>query len=98
MAKKMSGAPSAGQKTEVDVQKMAVPYRNISLMIVGLVVIVSGFVLMAGGRSSDPDVFNWSMFNFARLSAAPVLIICGIVIEIVAIVRRPSRRGEEGRK
>lgn len=98
MARKSSGAPSSGSKTDVDMQKMAVPFRNIRLMIVGLVVIVSGFVLMAGGRSADPDVFNWSMFSFARLTAAPVLIICGIVIEVVAIIRRPSSHEKEDRK
>ena len=48
---------------------------------------VSGYVLMTGGGSSDPEVFNYDMFDFRRMVAAPVVIILGIVIEIVAIMR-----------
>ena len=42
---------------------------------------------MAGGASEDPNVFNYEMFNFRRMVAAPVVIICGIVIEVVAIMK-----------
>lgn len=56
----------------------------------GLLVMVAGFVLMIGGGTTDPDKFNWSMFDFRRLVAAPLVIICGVVIEIVAIMRRPK--------
>ena len=41
---------------------------------------------MIGGGSDDPAVFNWSMFDFRRLVAAPLVIICGVVVEIVAIM------------
>ncbi|MBQ2550073.1 MAG: DUF3098 domain-containing protein, partial [Bacteroidales bacterium] len=40
----------------------------------------------SGGGSKDPQVFNYDMFDFRRLVAAPIVIICGIVIEIVAIM------------
>jgi hypothetical protein len=42
---------------------------------------------MAGGNSSDPEVFSQDIFDFQRLVAAPVVIICGIVIEVVAIMK-----------
>ena len=47
---------------------------------------VSGYVLMMGGGSDNPQVFNWDMFDFRRMVAAPAVIIMGIVIEIVAIM------------
>lgn len=48
---------------------------------------VSGYILMTGGGSSDPEVFNYAMFDFRRLVAAPVVIILGIIIEVVAIMK-----------
>ena len=48
---------------------------------------VSGYILMTGGGSEDPEVFNYAMFDFRRMVAAPLVIIMGIVIEIVAIMR-----------
>jgi hypothetical protein len=41
---------------------------------------------MAGGGSDDPQVFNWAMFDFRRMVAAPTVIILGIIIEVVAIM------------
>jgi len=55
-------------------------------MIIGLLVMVAGYILMIGGGSSDPNTFNYAMFDFRRLVAAPLVIICGVVIEIVAIM------------
>ena len=64
-------------------------------MLMGLAVMVAGFILMIGGGTVDPDEFNWAMFDFRRLVAAPLVIICGIVIEIVAIMRRPKPGKDE---
>ena len=47
---------------------------------------VSGYILMTGGGSADPEVFNYDMFDFRRMVAAPVVIILGIVMEVVAIM------------
>ena len=55
-------------------------------LLVGLLVMVSGYILMMGGGSDDPEVFNYAMFDFRRLVAAPIVIILGIVIEVVAIM------------
>ena len=41
---------------------------------------------MMGGGVKDPQIFNWDMFDFRRMVAAPVVIILGIVIEVVAIM------------
>lgn len=61
--------------------------KGLKYLFIGLVVMVSGYVLMSGGGTTDPEVFNQSMFDFRRMVAAPLVIILGIVIEIVAIMR-----------
>ncbi len=66
--------------------------KGLRLLLMGLIVMVAGFVLMIGGGTVDPDRFNWAMFDFRRLVAAPLVIICGIVIEVVAIMARPKDR------
>lgn len=61
--------------------------NNYRLMIIGLGVIVLGFILMIGGGSKDPDVFNPDIFNFRRIRLAPALVLIGFGIEIFAILR-----------
>ena len=66
--------------------KMAMTPKGLKMLLIGLIVMVSGYILMAGGGSDDPQVFNWDMFDFRRMVAAPVVIILGIIIEVVAIM------------
>ena len=68
--------------------KMALGPKNIKYMIAGLLVMAAGFLLLSGGGSNDPDVFNYAMFDTRRLVAAPIVIVAGIVLEIVAIMGR----------
>ena len=74
-----------------DNTKMPITGKGLRMLLMGLVVMVAGFVLMMGGGTVEPDNFNWAMFDFRRLVAAPLVIICGIVIEIVAIMRQIGR-------
>jgi len=67
-------------------EKMAITPRGLKTLLIGLIVMVSGYILMTGGGSEDPEVFNYAMFDFRRMVAAPVVIILGIVIEVVAIM------------
>lgn len=60
--------------------------KNIKLMIAGMLVMASGFLLLSGGGSDDPQVFNYAMFDWRRLVAAPIVIVAGIVVEVVAIM------------
>ena len=78
-----------------DNTKMPITGKGLRMLLMGLVVMVAGFVLMMGGGTVEPDNFNWAMFDFRRLVAAPLVIICGIVIEIVAIMRRPKNTEDE---
>lgn len=66
---------------------MAMSPKGLLTLLVGLVVMISGYILMAGGNSNDPEIFSQDIFDFQRLVAAPLMIICGIVIEVVAIMR-----------
>ena len=49
-----------------------------------------GFLLMIGGKSENPQVFNEAIFNFQRLTLAPILILAGYIIEIYAIMKKPK--------
>lgn len=60
--------------------------KGLKFLLIGLIVMVSGYILMSGGGSKDPEVFNQAMFDFRRMVAAPLVIILGIVIEIIAIM------------
>ncbi len=64
--------------------------ENYILMLVGLAVIVTGFILMTGGGSDDPNVWDPSVFSARRITVAPLMVIIGFVIEIFAIVRKPK--------
>ncbi len=70
----------------MDNGKMAITPKGLKYLLVGLVVMISGYILMTGGGSDDPAVFNYAMFDFRRMVAAPIVIILGIVIEIVAVM------------
>lgn len=72
-------------------EKMPTSRKNLRLMIAGLVVMVSGLVMLSGGASSDPDVFSYDIFNFRRMVAAPVIIISGLIVEVIAIIRKPRK-------
>lgn len=78
-----------------DNTKMSITGKGLRLLLMGLLVMVAGYILMIGGGTVDPDKFNWAMFDFRRLVAAPLLIICGIVIEVVAIMHRPKNTENE---
>jgi hypothetical protein len=68
--------------------------RNYLLMLIGIVFIIIGLVVMAGGGSKDPKVFNPDIFDTQRLTVAPILILIGFVIEVFAIMLKPKQKTE----
>lgn len=74
-------------------KKFAITPKGLRLMVVGLVVMVAGYILMCGPAVKDPAVFNYDMFDFRRIVVAPVVIVCGVIVEIVAIMR-PGKKKE----
>ena len=84
-------AQEAIKKAEDNVRPIfAFGKENYILMLTGVVLIILGFILMTGGGSKDPNVFNEEMFNFRRLTLAPILILIGFAVEIVAIMKKPK--------
>jgi hypothetical protein len=84
-------AQEAVKKTEDIIRPIfAFGKENYILMVTGVVLIILGFILMTGGGSKDPNVFNEEMFDFRRLTLSPILILIGFGIEIVAIMKRPK--------
>jgi hypothetical protein len=67
---------------------------NYQLLIGGLVVLLIGFLLMAGGGSDDPNKFDPGIFSFRRVTFAPVIVLLGFIIEGVAIMYRPKSKKE----
>ncbi len=77
-------------KESKDTTGFALGKENYKLLAIGFAVIVIGFILLAGGGSDDPNVFNEDIFNFRRLTLAPVLLLIGFVFEIYAIMKKPK--------
>ncbi|WP_373058442.1 DUF3098 domain-containing protein [Zunongwangia sp. H14] len=65
--------------------------KNYTVMFIGLGVIALGFILMSGGGSDDPNVFNPAIYNFQRIRLAPTLVLIGFAIEVYAILLNPSK-------
>lgn len=63
---------------------------NYKILLIGLAVIALGFILMAGGGSDDPAVFNEEIFNFRRIRLAPTVVLIGFGVTIYAILKNPS--------
>jgi len=68
--------------------------KNYIVMGIGLAVITLGFILMAGGGSDDPNVFNPEIYNFRRIRLAPTIVLIGFGIEIYAILLNPNKKKE----
>jgi len=66
--------------------------KNYTFMFIGLAVIALGFLLMAGGGSDDPNVFNPDIYNFRRIRLAPALVLLGFGIEVYAILVNPNKK------
>lgn len=75
------------QKREFIFQK-----KNYTFLFIGLAFIVVGFILMSGGGSDDPNVFNPDIYNFRRIRLAPTLVLIGLGIQIYAILLNPNKK------
>ncbi len=65
--------------------------ENYIYLAIGFVIIIIGFLLMVGGGSEDPKVFNGEeLFSFRRIVLAPVVVLFGFLFEIWAIMKKPK--------
>ena len=77
-------------KSIVEKQDFAFNKQNYKWLLIALAFLLVGFILMIGGGSDDPSVFNYGMFNFQRLTLSPILLIIGYIIGIYAIMKKPK--------
>ncbi|KAA1243194.1 DUF3098 domain-containing protein [Aquimarina sp. RZ0] len=66
--------------------------KNYKMMLIGIAVIAFGFILMSGGGSDDPNVFNPDIYNFRRIRLAPTIVLIGFGIEVYAILLNPNKK------
>ena len=66
--------------------------KNYLFFFIGLVCMALGFILMSGGGSDDPEVFNPEIYNFRRIRLAPTLVLLGLAIEVYAILLDPQKK------
>ena len=66
--------------------------KNYIFMAIGIAVIALGFILMAGGGSDDPNVFNPEIYSFRRIRLAPMIVLIGFGIEVYAILLNPDQK------
>ena len=62
--------------------------RNYKFMFIGIAIIALGFLLMSGGGSDDPNVFNEEIYNFRRIRLAPLIVIAGFTLCIFTILKK----------
>lgn len=75
----------ANEKKQAD---FAFGKENYRIMLVGIAFVLVGFALMTGGGSDDPQVWNEEVYNFRRITLAPLLVLAGFVINIYAILKK----------
>jgi len=71
-------------------QNFALPPENYKLIAIGFGITVLGFLLMLGGKTHDPDIFNEAMFSFRRITLAPIVVLAGFTFIIWAIMKKPK--------
>lgn len=68
--------------------KMPLAMKNYILILLGAVIIILGFILMAGGEPATPESFDDSIFSFRRITLAPIVVVAGFALEVYAILKR----------
>jgi len=88
----MSKNNNNGQKPTKD---FVFQKKNYLFLFIGIAFIALGFILMSGGGSDDPEVFNPEIYNFRRIRLAPTLILIGLGIQVYAILLNPHKKKKE---
>ncbi len=85
----------AKKKTEQEGPDFPLQKDNYILLIIGFAIIMLGFLLMMGGKSDDPNVFNPEISSFRRITLAPIVVLFGFVFEIWAIMQKPKTEKQD---
>ena len=94
MAKEIT--KTKAKTAEVADNQKVMPFgkQNYIIVLIGIALLALGFILMIGGGSTDPDVFNTKMFDFQHITLSTILILAGFVVEIVAIFWKGKNKKE----
>ena len=74
--------------------KFAITPKGLKLLVVGLLVMIAGYFLMAGGGSSDPSEFSPAIFSFRRMVVAPLVIVLGCALVVIAIMHKNKKNNQ----
>lgn len=88
MAKQKTAPVNPVNKEPVQSSNFPLSKKNILLLGAGIILIIIGFLLMQGGGSDDPNVFNPEIFSFRRITLAPIVVLLGFTINIIAIMKK----------
>ena len=67
-------------------KKLLLTKKNYMIICIGLIFIIIGYILMSGGESNDPNIFNEEIYSFRRIRVAPLLVLIGLGIQVYAIL------------
>lgn len=70
--------------------ELALDKENYILLAIACAIVIFGFILMIGGGSDDPEVFNEAIYGFQRITLAPVVVLFGFIFAIYAIMKKPK--------
>ncbi len=83
-----------GEQKRKEIKKQQTEFifgkKNYKWMLIGLGIIALGFILMSGGGSDNPEVFNPEIYSWRRIRLAPAVILLGFGIEVYAILLNPN--------
>mgnify|MGYP003435774522 FL=1 len=80
------------KENETKKQEFLFEKINYKILLIGIAVITFGFILMSGGGSDDPNVFNEEIFNFRRIRLAPTMVLIGFGITIYSILKSSKKQ------
>jgi uncharacterized membrane protein len=77
-----------------DEQKDSLPFHkeNYLFLIIGVALVILGFVLMAGGGNENPEVYSDEVFSTQRITVAPLLVLSGFAVVMVGIFRKSKKQ------
>lgn len=75
---------------QTDHRNFALTKENYKLLAIGFVVVIIGFLLMAGGGSTEEYRFSEDIYSFRRTTLAPIIILAGFIFEVYAIMKKPK--------
>lgn len=80
------------KKTPTTTKHLLFQSKNYRVLLIAIAIICLGFLLMAGGGSDDPSIFNEEIFNFRRIRLAPTLVLGGFGIAMYSIVLKSDKK------